>query len=43
MAVFQAVHAFALFTGCAPDMERMQQCFDSASEVLAGQFGATET
>jgi shikimate dehydrogenase len=27
MAVFQAVEAFRLFTGIAPDAERMQRCF----------------
>jgi shikimate 5-dehydrogenase len=43
MAVFQAVHAFALFAGCAPDMERMWQCFGSADEAPGGRSGATET
>jgi hypothetical protein len=39
MAVFQAIHAFALFTGRAPDAQRMWQCFDSAGEALGGQSG----
>jgi shikimate 5-dehydrogenase len=43
MAVFQAAHALALFTGRAPDTERMWQCFDSAGEAPGGQSGATET
>jgi shikimate dehydrogenase len=29
MAVFQAVEAFRLFTGIAPDAERMQRHFES--------------
>ncbi len=29
MAVFQAAEAFRLFTGLAPDVERMRQCFES--------------
>jgi hypothetical protein len=43
MAVFQAVHALALFTGRAPDTQRMWQYFDSAGEAPGGQSGATET
>jgi shikimate dehydrogenase len=43
MAVFQAAHAFALFTGRAPDAERMWRYFDSAGETPGGRFGATET
>jgi shikimate dehydrogenase len=29
MAVFQAAHAFRLFTGIEPDVERMTRHFDS--------------
>ena len=43
MAVAQAAHAFALFTGRAPDAERMRQYFESAGEARGGQSGATQT
>ena len=43
MAVFQAAHAFALFTGRAPDTERMRQYFDAAGEAAGNRSGATET
>ena len=33
MAVFQAAHAFALFTGRAPDTERMRHYFDAAGDA----------
>ena len=29
MALYQAVRAFALFTGREPDLERMREAFDS--------------
>lgn len=31
MAIFQAVHAFRLFTGLEPDPERMRHCFESTN------------
>jgi shikimate dehydrogenase len=43
MAVSQAAHAFALFTGRAPDTERMRQYFDSAGQEPGGRSGAMET
>ena len=43
MAISQAAHAFALFTGRAPDAERMRQYFESAGEAPADRSGATET
>jgi shikimate dehydrogenase len=43
MAVSQAAHAFALFTGRAPDTERMRQYFDSAGQAPDGRSGATQT
>ena len=42
MAVFQAADAFALFTGRAPDAERMRQYFDSAGDAPGARSGATE-
>jgi len=38
MAVFQAVHAFELFTGAAPDPERMLEHF---GELVAAEEGAS--
>jgi shikimate dehydrogenase len=35
MAVFQAVEAFRLFTGIAPDAERMQHCFAAMTRAVA--------
>jgi shikimate dehydrogenase len=35
MAVFQAVAAFHLFTGIAPDTERMRRCFASMTGAVA--------
>ena len=43
MAIFQAAHAFALFTGRAPDAERMRQYFGAAGEAAGNRSGATET
>ena len=43
MAIFQAAHAFALFTGRAPDAERMRQFFESAGEAPGDRSGATAT
>jgi shikimate dehydrogenase len=40
MAVFQAVHAFKLFTGVAPDAERM---LDHFSDLVAREEGAAWT
>jgi shikimate dehydrogenase len=35
MAVFQAVEAFRLFTGIAPDVERMRRCFAAMAGTAA--------
>jgi shikimate 5-dehydrogenase len=40
MAIFQAAHAFALFTGRAPDTERMRQHFESAGAAPGDQSSA---
>ena len=35
MAVFQAVEAFRLFTGIAPDADRMRRCFAAMAQPIA--------
>lgn len=40
MAVFQAVRAFELFTGVAPDPDRMRATFDAFTTNPAGSSGA---
>jgi shikimate dehydrogenase len=40
MAVFQAVYAFELFTGIAPDSERMLAHFAALQEARSKEEGA---
>jgi shikimate dehydrogenase len=41
MAVFQAIEAFRLFTGIAPDAERMLHCFSTMTGAVATAGGRT--
>ena len=41
MAVFQAVRAFELFTGIAPDVDRMKAAFRRLRRAARGSSGTT--
>ncbi len=43
MAVFQAVRAFELFTGIAPDVERMKAAFAAFGEPAASGIAGDAT